>query len=100
MTTIVQNKQNKTNSIGKIIAGIGGGIAIVGVIAGTAVALKDKKSRDKVKKAFLHIKDKVGDYIETMHKDPIVEEGNHSVKTLETNVKKFAEKMSKEGENL
>lgn len=57
MTSTIQNKQSNTEeTLGKIIAGVVGVVGVAGVVLGATIALKDKRSREKVKKVFLHVK--------------------------------------------
>ena len=60
-----QKKQNNKHlSTGSVIAGIAGAVAVTGVAVAATIALKDKKTRDKVKNALSGVKDQAMDYME------------------------------------
>jgi predicted translin family RNA/ssDNA-binding protein len=68
MTGKIQDKRkNEMNTIATGVTGavIGVGIAVAGA---AAVVLQDKKSRDKVKKVLINVKDQALGYIEDMQK--------------------------------
>ncbi len=74
MTNSSKNKQNNNRSTGSIVAGVAGAVAVIGVAVATAVALKDKKTTEKVKKAFNSIKNQAIDYIYALEKKSTVKE--------------------------
>lgn len=60
-----QKKQgDNKNTIDPVVAGIAKAVAIAGVAV--AIALKDKKTREKIKKSFISIKDQAIDYVKTL----------------------------------
>lgn len=66
MTSIAQqrSRQNKS-SFGAFAAGL---VAVTGVAVATTIALKDKKTRDKVKNVLRDLKDQTLDFIDTLDK--------------------------------
>jgi hypothetical protein len=65
MTNTKKKKKGKFS----VVAGITGAIVGAGAAVATAVALKDKKNRDKVKKAFTNVKDKALGYVKKIQKE-------------------------------
>lgn len=66
MATINKKMQNDNkNVIGAVVAGVTGAAAIAGVAVAATIALKDEKTRGKVKKMLINAKDQVIDYVDT-----------------------------------
>ncbi len=70
MTNSKQNKKGKAS----LIAGITGAIVGAGAAVAGAIALKDKKNRDKVKKVFTNVKNQAMGYVKKMKKEEVKEE--------------------------
>lgn len=80
MKNIPQKKQNKNkNTIGSVVAGVVGAVAIAGVTAAT-MALRDEKTRKKVKKVLVNVKDQAIDYVEALKTEPNIEEKTRTIK--------------------
>lgn len=62
-------KKNNKSRLGSVVAGVAGAVAVAGVTVAATIALKDKKTREKVKKAFTNIKNQAMDYVETLETD-------------------------------
>lgn len=93
MTDKNKKKQNnKKNTVGSVVAGVAGAVAIAGVAVAATIALKDKKSREKVKKVLVNVKDQAMDYVETLKKEPNVKETTNKVKKIAKDTKKVVEK--------
>lgn len=52
-----QKKQDNKNTVDSVVAGIAEEIAIAGAAVTATMVLKDKKTRKKVKKMLINIKD-------------------------------------------
>lgn len=63
------NSKKKKRSKFSVVAGITGAIVGAGAAVAGAVALKDKKNRDKVKKAFTNVKNQAIGYVKKMQKE-------------------------------
>lgn len=67
MTTVNPNKQvNNKNIIRSVVAGLAGAVAITGVAIAATVALKDERTRKKVKKTLINIKDQATEHVKTL----------------------------------
>ena len=84
--------KNKKNAIGVLAAGVAGAVAIAGVAVAATIALKDEKTRKKVKEVLIDVKDQALDYAEKLQKDPQVVEGVQKIKKITTETKKAVEK--------
>lgn len=69
MTNKNQKKQDDKNTTGSIVAELAGTAAIAGIKI--AMALRDKKTREKIKKTLVNVKDQAIDYVETLKTNPI-----------------------------
>ncbi|RJQ38489.1 hypothetical protein C4559_01730 [Candidatus Microgenomates bacterium] len=88
MTTIHQKKQDDNkNTIGSV----GAGIAIAGVAVATTIALKDEKTRKKVKNVLVNVKDQTIDLVEILKIKPNIGEGFNTIKKITTDTKKAVE---------
>ena len=93
MTNKNQKKQNNNkNTVGSVVAGVAGAVAIAGVAVAATMALKDKKSREKVKKVLVNVKDQAKDYVETLKKEPNAKETTSTVKKIAGDTKKVVKK--------
>lgn len=92
MKTTHKKKQNNKNTIGSVVTGVAGAAAIAGVTVAATMALKDKKSREKVKKMLINVKDQAIDYVETLKTEPKAGEGTRMTKKIATDTKKVVEK--------
>ncbi len=61
--------QAKRGGFSQVAAAVAGVIVGAGVVAAGAVALKDKKNRQKVKQVLADAKDQAVEYMEEMQKD-------------------------------
>ena len=78
-------------TIGKVAAGIAGAAVVAGV-AVAAMTLKNEKTRKKVTKVLMEVKDQAIDYVEKMKKEPNVKKGTSEIKKDTKEVKKAIEK--------
>jgi len=88
---ITHQKQHgdKKNSMGVIAAGVAGGIALAGVAAVAAtIALKDDKTRKKVKHVLNDMKDQALDYVDKLNTESDTKEAVETVKKITTDTKK------------
>lgn len=92
MKTTHKKKQNNKNTIGSVVAGVAGAAAIAGVTVAATMALKDKKSREKVKKMLISVKDQTIDYVETLKTEPNAGEGTSMTKKIAADTKKVVKK--------
>ena len=91
---ITHQKQhkNKKNSMGVLAAGVAGAVALAGVAVAATIALKDDKTRKKVKEAISDIKDQALNYAEKLQKDPQVAEGVEKIKKITADSKEVVKK--------
>ncbi|MDP3987754.1 MAG: hypothetical protein Q8P80_01275 [Candidatus Levybacteria bacterium] len=93
MTDKNKKKQNNNkNTVGSVVVGVAGAVAIAGVAVAATMALKDKKSREKVKKVLINVKDQAIDYVETLKKEPNAKETTNTVKKIAEDTKKVVKK--------
>lgn len=82
MTNHNKKKQDKRKSgFNPVVAAVTGAVVGVGVAVAGAVALKDKKTREKVKQALTNVKNQATDYMEDKKKQ--VKEGEIEKKLVE-----------------
>jgi hypothetical protein len=98
MTTVHQKKQDDEHTLGSIVTGIAEAVAIVGVAVTATMALKDEKTREKVKKTLINVKDQTINYIDTFKTESKTEEGIHTVKKIAIDTKKVVDKAITGGE--
>jgi len=90
MTTIHQGKQNDNKTrIGSVVAGVAGAIAVAGVAVAATMALKDEKTRKKVKNALISAKDKAIDYVDTFKTESNAKKGTNKIKEIAINLKRL-----------
>src|ERR1035437_9146251 len=83
MTSKHRKKQgNNKNTIGSVVTGMAGAVAIAGVAVAATMALKDKKTKKKEKKVLIDVKDQATDYVETLKTESNVGEGIHPLKKI------------------
>lgn len=76
MTDQNQKKQNEgKGGVNPVVAVVTGAIVGAGVAVAGAVALNDKKNREKVKKVLTNAKDQAVEYVEKMQKEMKEEKG-------------------------
>jgi hypothetical protein len=91
MTDLHQKKAAKnSNTVGAIVAGIAGVVA-VGAAVVAAVVMSDKKNQKKVKDAWVGAKEKVGEYMDTIKSQPIVEKSVQKLGEVVNDTKKKIE---------
>jgi hypothetical protein len=79
MKIIQKKKQTNQKTIGAVVTGVAEAVTIAGVTF-AAMALKDKKTREKVKKTLIGAKDQAMDYLETLKTDLNAKEETQIVK--------------------
>ena len=84
-----KKKQDNKNRIGSVVAGVAGAVVIAGVAVATTVALKDEKTRKKVKKVLINVKDQTVDYVDALKTDPNAIKGTHAIKKIARGTKKL-----------
>ncbi|MDP2692845.1 MAG: hypothetical protein Q8O88_04370 [bacterium] len=71
MKTIRHKKQeDNKNAIGSVVAGVAGAVAIAGVAVAATMALKNEKTRKKVKGVLIDMKNQAIDYFDTLKTEP------------------------------
>lgn len=83
MTKKHQKKQDDKNTIGSVVAGIAGVAAVAGVAIAATMALKDEKSREKVKNVLINAKDQAREYAEKLKTDLNTRKETHATKRLQ-----------------
>lgn len=81
-------QKNKKSGFGGVVAGVAGAVAVAGVAVAAAIALKDKKTREKVKRTLVAVKDQAMNYVETLENKP-------EAKKIISDVKKVSKKVVK-----
>lgn len=67
MKTVNPKKQvDNKNIIRSVVAGLAGAVAITGVAIAATIALKDERTRKKVKKTLISIKDQATECVNTL----------------------------------
>lgn len=66
MTDKHHKKQDNKNTIGSVAVKVAEAVVIAGVAVAATIALKDEKTRKKVKKALVNVKDQAIGYVEDM----------------------------------
>lgn len=74
-------KGKRKRRINPIVAGVTGAVVGVG-IAVVATQLKEEKTRKKVKKVMISVKDQAIDYVEALKTEPNDREGTHTIKKI------------------
>ena len=88
MTESHQKKEIKnTNTVNPILAGIAGVVA-GGMAVAAAVVMSDKKNQKKVSEAWVGVKEKVGEYMDTVKSNPVVEKGTQKMAKVAEDTKK------------
>ncbi len=94
MTNTNQKKQDDNkNTVSPIITSVAGAVAIAGVAVAATMALRDEKTRKKVKKVLTNVKDQAIDYVESLKEDSDVGEGIHAIKKIATDIKAQQERQ-------
>jgi len=75
MKSIFQKKEDKQIP-GAVVAGVAGAVVVAGAAVAATMALKDKKSRKKVKKVLVGVKDNAMEYMKTIQAGLKKEEKN------------------------
>lgn len=76
----IDKKKDDKKTIGSVVAGVAGAVAIAGVAVAATMALKDGKTREKIKKALSNVKDQAIDYVETLKKESNVKKETNKIK--------------------
>lgn len=76
-----QKKENKKGSVNAVFAAVTGAIVGASVAVAGAVALKDKKNQNKVKKIFTDVKNKTQDYLKKIETPEIIK-GKKKIKKI------------------
>lgn len=92
MATIHQKEPDNKNTIGAVVAGVAGAVAVAGVAVATTMALKDEKTRKKVKNVLIKAKDQAIDYVDTFRTESNAKKGTNKIKEIAINLKKVVEK--------
>jgi hypothetical protein len=90
MSNVQKNDTSNKHGINPIAVGITGAVIGAGFAVGGAVALRDKKNREKVKKVLGNAKDQAMNYLEDMRKTP-----DENVNKKLANKKKETKKLTK-----
>jgi hypothetical protein len=62
---LIKKQINHNNTAGLVVAELAGAAAVAGITVAATMALKDKKTRDKVRKVFNIVKNQINDYVNT-----------------------------------
>jgi gas vesicle protein len=106
MTDIKKNGRADKQEISPLVAAVTGAVIGVGVAVGGAVALSDKKNREKVKKALGDVKDQAMSYMEGMQKkndgkkEMAKERHTSGKKEVKQLIKPFKKSLSKDSKKL
>lgn len=88
MTTAQQKKQtDNRNRIGSVTAGVVGAAVIAGAAVATTMALKDEKTRKRIKSALVDVKDQAIDYIDTFKTNQNSKKISNPIKKIARNIK-------------
>jgi len=87
MTESHQKKEIKSaNTVNPIFAGIAGVVA-GGMAVAAAVVMSDKKNQKKVSEAWVGVKEKVGEYLDTVKSHPVIEKSTQKLAKVVENAK-------------
>lgn len=89
MTAINQKKNENNKAIKSVAAGVAGALAVAGVAVAATMAMKDEKTREKVKKVLIDVKDKAIEYIDTLKTEPGNKKETNSIKKIATSIKEW-----------
>lgn len=78
ITTHQKNQGDLRNTISSVAAGVAGATVIAGAAIATTVALKDKKTREKIKNVLINAKDQAIDYVDTFRTKSNVKKGGRT----------------------
>lgn len=92
MTYRRKKKQDNKNIIGSVVTKVVGAAAIAGVAVAATMALKDEKTRKKVKKVLINVRDQAIDRVETLKTESNDLEENHTIKKIVAGTKKAVKK--------
>ena len=87
-----QNEDTTKNGVNPVVVAVTGAIVGAGVAVAGAIALKDKKNREKVKEILSNVKDHTMGYMEDMKKQ--VEDKKGEVEEALTEGKKEIKKVA------
>ena len=93
MTTTHHKKQNNKSVIGSVVAELARATAVAAIIA-----LRDEKTRKRVKKVLVSAKDQAIDYVEALKTELNAKRETHVVKKTIADTKTIVEKTIKGGE--
>jgi threonine dehydratase len=93
MTTTHHKKQNNKSLIGSVVAEMAGAAAVAAIMA-----LKDEKTRKRVKKVLVNAKNQAIDYVEGLKTELNAGEKTHLVKKTMADTKTIVEKTMTGGE--
>lgn len=94
-TNTTQKRDNNKNATSTIVTEVAGAVAIAGAAVAATMALKDKKTRERVKQVMTDVRDQAIDYIETLKTESNTGEAAHTVKKIAADTKKVVEKANK-----
>jgi hypothetical protein len=93
MTDTQRAGQNKnTNMVGTVAAGMAGAAVIAGAAVAATIALKDEKTREKIKNVLIDAKDQAIDYADTFRTKSNAKKGSNAIEKIATNIKKAVTK--------
>jgi hypothetical protein len=93
MTTINQKKSvNNKNVMGSVMVGVAGAAVIAGAAVAATMALKDEKTREKVKKVLIKAKDQAIEYVDKFKSVPNPKKETNPIKEIATNIKNVVKK--------
>jgi hypothetical protein len=89
MATTNQKKiENNKKVLGSVVAGVAGAAVIAGAAVAATMALKDEKTREKVKNALIKAKDQAISYVDTFKStDPSTKKESNPIKKIAADIK-------------
>lgn len=90
----MKNDNNK-NVIGAVVAGVTGIAAIAGVAVAATMAMKDEKTRKKVRSALVKAKDEAIEFVDRFKTKPEAKRKAKPIKKIALDIKNTVKKISR-----
>lgn len=96
MRSLYQKKQENNNTISSVAEGVANvataAVTITGIVLVATEVLKDKRTRERLKKVLVNVKDQAIGYIDTLNTESDVGKDTNAIKTITKDTKAFVEK--------